>query len=125
MNYIYTTASTLKITCVCRALLAPNGQLLGEGDTLRQTELADTLEKIAEQGIGYFYNSNFTERMVQELQTDWNSIITVEDFQNYSTVEREVVRAAYEGLEVLGMPPPSAGGPVLGLTLNILDRKAY
>ena len=83
------------------------------------------MEKIAEQGIGYFYNSNFTERMVQELQTDCNCIITIEDFQNYSTVEREVVRAAYEGLEVLGMPPPSAGGPVLGLILNILDCKAY
>ena len=92
------------------------------GDILKQTELADTLEKVAEQGIDYFYNSNFTEKMVEELQRDWDSIITVEDFRNYTTVVRDVVRARYKGFEVLGMPPPSAGGPVLGLILNILDR---
>lgn len=104
-----------------RQLLAPNGQLLREGDTLKQTQLANTLEQIGEQGIGYFYNSSFTERMVQELQNDWDSIITVEDFQNYSSVERDVVNATYKGLKMLSMPPPSAGGPVLGLILNILD----
>ena len=85
--------------------------------------MADTLEKIGEQGIDYFYNSNFTVKMVEELQNNWNSIITVEDFRNYSTAERDVVRANYKGLEMLGMPPPSAGGAVLGLILNILDRK--
>ena len=104
-----------------RQLLAPNGRLLQEGDILKQTQLADTLEQIGEHGIAYFYNSTFTERMVEELQMDWNSIITVEDFQNYSSVERTVVRANYKGLEMLGMPPPSAGGPVLGHILNILD----
>lgn len=61
--------------------------------------------------------------MVEELQRDWNSIITVEDFLNYTTVVRDVVRARYQGLEMLGMPPPSAGGAVLGLILNILDSE--
>ena len=106
----------------CRSHLAPGGQLLGKGDTLKQTELANTLEQIGQQGIGYFYNSSFTEAMVEELQRE-NSIITVEDFQNYTTVVRDVVRARYTGLDMLGMPPPSAGGPVLGLILNILDSK--
>ena len=61
--------------------------------------------------------------MVEELQRDWNSIITMEDFLNYTTVVRDVVRARYKGLEMLGMPPPSAGGAVLGLILNILDSE--
>ena len=47
----------------------------------------------------------------------------MEDFLNYTTVVRDVIRARYKGLEMLGMPPPSAGGAVLGLILNILDSE--
>lgn len=108
----------------CRALLAPNGKLLREGDLLRQPEMADTLHQIAELGISYFYNSSFTEKMVEELQTDYGSILTVEDFLNYSSVEREVAKARYKGQEMLGVSPP-AGGAVLGLILNILEGERY
>ena len=84
--------------------------------------MADTLHQIAENGIGYFYNSSFTEVMVSELQSDYSSIITVEDLHNYSPIERRVVSAKYKGQEMLGMSPPS-GGAVLRLILNILDGK--
>lgn len=60
--------------------------------------------------------------MVNELQRDYNSIISVDDLRNYSSVERQVVTAKYKGQEMLGMSPP-AGGAVLGLILNILDGK--
>ena len=112
----------VKLSLLIRELLAPNGQLLKKNDILKQPQLADTLHQIAEQGIDYFYNSSFTETMVEELQTGYNSIITVEDFHNYSSVEREVARAKYKGHEMLGVSAP-AGGPVLGLILNILDGK--
>ena len=107
-----------------RELIAPNGQLLKEGDILKQPQLADTLHQIAEHGISYFYNSSFTEAMVNELRSDYNSIITVDDLRNYSSMERRVATAKYKGLEVLGMSPP-AGGAVLGLILNILDGENY
>ena len=100
--------------------MAPSGQLLQEGDVLRQPQLADTLHQIAEQGISYFYNSSFTKMMVEELQRDYGAIVTMEDFQNYSSVERTVARAKYKGREMVGVSPP-AGGAVLGLILNILD----
>ena len=113
-------AVTDSIYTTCRELIAPNGQLLKEGDLLKQPQLADTLHQIAEHGIGYFYNSSFTETMVDELRRDYNSIITLEDLQNYEPAERQVVRANYKGQEMLGVSPPS-GGAVLGLILNILD----
>ena len=102
--------------------MAPDGQLLQEGDLLRQPQLADTLHQIAEQGISYFYNGSFTKMMVEELQRDYGSIVTIEDFQNYSSVERTVTRAKYKGQTMVGVSPP-AGGAVLGLILNILDGK--
>ena len=106
-----------------RDLVAPNGNLLQEGDILKQPQLADTLHQIAENGINYFYNSSFTELMVEELQRDYGSIISVEDFHNYSSIERNVARAKYKGQEMVGVSPP-AGGAVLGLILNILDGES-
>ena len=46
--------------------------------------------------------------------------MTVEDLQNYTAIEREVVTSQFANLEVIGVPPP-ASGAVLGLILNILD----
>ena len=60
--------------------------------------------------------------MVSELQRDYNSVVTVEDFQNYTAIEREVVTSHFDDLEVIGVPPP-ASGAVLGLILNILDGR--
>ena len=76
--------------------MAPNGDFLKEGDTVYQLQLADTLEAIAEQGIGYFYNSNFMMEMVTELQQNYGSILTVEDFQRYTAIERQIVTAQFK-----------------------------
>ena len=62
--------------------------------------------------------------MVNELQSDYNSIITAEDLHTYSSMERRVATAKYKGQEMLGVSPP-AGGAVLGLILNILDGEGY
>lgn len=103
-------------------LLAPNGDLLEEGDTLRRHLYADTLQQIAEHGADYFYDSDFTESMVEELREDYNSIITAEDIRNYTPLERRVTKAGYRGLDVMGVAPPGSGA-VLALILNILDGK--
>ena len=100
--------------------MAPDGELLMEGDRLHQFHLADTLEAVAKHGIGYFYDSYFTEKTVKELHQDYGSILTLEDFQSYSSVERPVVRAHFKGHTMLGVSPP-AGGATLGLILNMLD----
>lgn len=100
--------------------MAPKGEFLTEGDTLYQLQLADTLEAIAEQGTEYFYNSNFTVEMVNELQQNYGSILTVEDFRRYTVIERQIVPAKFKDHIMLSMPPP-ASGAILGLLLNTLD----
>ena len=107
-----------------RELMAPDGEFLKEGDTLYQHQLADTLERIAEQGIGYFYNSSFTKEMVEELHQEYGSILTVEDFQNYCSIERKVAMASFKDHLIMTMPPPACGA-ILGLILNILDGKMH
>ena len=92
-----------------------------EGDLLKQPELSKTLEKIANEGPDYFYNSDFTNELVKELQED-GSTLTVEDFQTYEVKIREVIVTDYGNLKVHGIPLPG-GGPITALILNILDGK--
>lgn len=99
------------------------GELLKEGEILRQPLLADTLESIASSGAIYFYNSSFTEEMVSELANEYGSILTVEDFINYEPAIRDVLISNYKGMKVHSFPPP-ASGSVLSLVFNILDGMA-
>ncbi|MFL5829750.1 MAG: gamma-glutamyltransferase, partial [Solirubrobacteraceae bacterium] len=41
-----------------RALFAPSGQLVGEGETVRQPELADALERLGAEGADPFYSGD-------------------------------------------------------------------
>ena len=70
-------------------------------------------------GSDYFYSGDLMEQMVKDIQ-DNGGIITEDDFEEYVVRERNVTKAEYKGLEVLGISAPG-GGPVLGLILNILD----
>ena len=97
----------------------PNNKRLVEGDILRQTKLADTLENIARDGPSYFYNSTFTDEIVKELRDD-ESELTVEDFQSYEVKIREVVTTSYNNFTIHGTALPG-GGAVMGLIFNILD----
>jgi gamma-glutamyltranspeptidase/glutathione hydrolase len=47
--------------------------------------------------------------------------ITLDDLANYRAIEREPVRGAYRGHEIVSMPPPSSGGAHVIEILNILE----
>ncbi len=49
-------------------------------------------------------------------------ILTLEDLKGYKPKWRDPVRAQFEGMEVVSMPPPSAGGTVLLEMLGFMER---
>ena len=57
--------------------------------------------------------------MVQELKAV-GAILEEEDFLGYNATEREPIESEFNGLRVIGVPPPSSGA-VLALILNILE----
>lgn len=116
------TDLTYKICDYFSELLAPDGQFLKENDILRRPLYADTLQKIADDGVDYFYQSDFSREMVEELKEHYGSIITEEDLRRYEAIERSVTVASCKDLDVYGVSPPSSGA-VLGLILNILESK--
>jgi len=105
-----------------------DGKMLRVGDTLRQPELAATLQRIARNGAAEFYRGE-TARVVVDDITRNGGIITLDDLAAYKPKVREVLRAQYKmderegsahNWEVLTSPPPSSGGVAIIEALNIL-----
>ena len=98
----------------------PDGSAYQHGEVLRQTDLAETLKRIASEGRAGFYQGKTAEFIVAEMQRS-GGLITYEDLNNYKVVSREPVCGQYHQNKVCAMPPPSSGGVHLVQMLNILE----
>ncbi|MFV2091165.1 MAG: gamma-glutamyltransferase, partial [Pseudomonadales bacterium] len=90
------------------------------GDLFVQSQLATTLERIAESGPDGFYKGRTADLLVAEIQRG-GGIITHEDLANYRPQRRSPMRGTYRDYEVISMPPPSSGGVAIVEMLNILE----
>lgn len=97
----------------------PNGGLPSEGDLLRQTDLAATLQALANEGHDGFYKGAVAQKLVAGVQAA-KGIWTLQDLAEYQIVEREPVEGDYRGYRIISAPPPSSGGVTLIEALNIL-----
>ena len=102
-------------------LYTDDGFLYSIGDTVKNNDLADTLELIADQGIKGFYDSEFTDKMVDYIQSI-GGILTHEDFAQYKSVVREPISTTYRGYTVYTTGGPSTGGAALLEALNIVEN---
>ncbi len=90
------------------------------GEILRQPDLAKTLIAIRDNGAAGFYDGAVAQLIAAEMKKG-GGLITLEDLKAYRPVEREPVRGAYQGYEIVSMPPPSSGGVHVIQMLNILE----
>ena len=91
-----------------------------EGDRLIQSDLADTLQAIADHGPAAFYTGRIAEQIAGAVRQA-GGIMTADDLAHYKAVERPVVRGSYRSYDLVSMPPPSSGGVALIEMLNILE----
>jgi gamma-glutamyltranspeptidase/glutathione hydrolase len=102
-------------------LYTDEGFLYSVGDTVKNKDLANTLEIIADQGIKGFYDSEFTDKMVDYIQS-LGGVLTHEDFAQYSSVIREPISTTYRGYTIYTTSGPSTGGSALLEALNIVEN---
>jgi len=102
-------------------LYTDDGFLWNEGDMITNNDLADTLEMIATEGIKGFYDSDYTQKMVDYIQSI-GGVLTREDFAQYRSVEREPISTTYRGYTVYTTTGPSNGGAPLLEMLNIAEN---
>jgi gamma-glutamyltranspeptidase / glutathione hydrolase len=103
-----------------KIFLKENGQPLGEGDRLVQTDLAATLAGIATGGPRAFYEGPIAAKLIAAIRSA-GGIMTTEDLRNYQPEIAAPVRGTYRGYDIVSMPLPSSGGIVLMEMLNILE----
>jgi gamma-glutamyltranspeptidase/glutathione hydrolase len=103
-----------------KIFLKGDGTPLGRGDTLVQSELALSLQAIADAGPRTFYQGSLAEKIVTAVKQS-SGLMTLDDLKNYRAIERPVVRGTYRGYDIASMPPPSSGGVHLVQILNILE----
>ena len=98
-----------------------DGSRWREGDLLVQRDLADTLDRIADQGPDEFYSGATARKVVAHMEK-LGGLISLEDLTGYQAKARPPIRGTYKGYEVFGMGPPASGGILVVQMLNILER---
>jgi gamma-glutamyltranspeptidase/glutathione hydrolase len=106
-----------------RALFFRNGQPLRAGDTLKNPDLAWTLQQIAKNGADGFYKGEVARRIVADLRGKGNAM-RLTDLSRYFAAEREPVSGTYRGYTLYSSAPPVAGGAALVAQLNLLEQFA-
>jgi len=103
-----------------KIFLKEGGSFYEPGEKWVQPDLANTLERIQQQGKEGFYGGE-TASLIADFMKDNGGIITLEDLEQYEAVERKPIRGSYRGYEIVSMPPPSSGGVALVEMLNVLE----
>jgi len=102
------------------AQFTKNGVPYEAGETLKQPDLAKTLDRIAAQGPAGFYQGE-TALLLEKEMLAHGGLITREDMKNYAAKKRVPVKGTYRGYDVISMPPISSGGVAIIEMLNILE----
>ncbi len=100
--------------------LRADGKDFERGDRLVQSDLANTLEAIAQNGARAFYEGRIAESIVKAVRNEGGRM-TAADLADYRPVERPALAGTYRGHDILAMPPPSSGGVHLIELLNVLE----
>jgi len=98
-----------------------NNEVPPLGHRIRQADLANTLQALAEQGHAGFYAGAVANRLIRGVKAA-GGIWSTGDFRQYQVVERAPLVGQYRQYRIVSAPPPSSGGVALLTMLNMLER---
>ena len=104
---------------VAKIFLQSGDKTYQAGDLLIQTDLANSLTAIAEDGTEAFYQGEIAQKIVAASQKN-QGILSLADFARYQVREYEPISCDYRGYRVISSPPPGGGTTVCQM-LNILS----
>ncbi len=96
------------------------GQLIREGELLRNPEAADSLQALAAEGQDLFYRGDWAELLARE-NMEHGGQLTREDLAGYRVERREPVVFRYRGARCAINPPPSSGGCLVAFALGVMS----
>ncbi len=99
------------------------GTLIGEGETFRLPEFADTLDALAREGSDLFYKGDIAKKIIADCR-DGGGALTAQDLEGYRVPLRDPLRVSCRGAELFTNPPPSMGGLLIVFALELLNGTA-
>jgi len=101
-----------------------SGEARPVGTLLRNRALAETLERIAQNGPEWFYSGTNAAQIAQEVaaETPRPGALTAQDIGAYQAKERRQVCGDYRDYTICGMGPPSSGATTVYAILKQMER---
>ena len=96
-----------------------NERVPDTGYILKQADLANTLEHLAQYGRAGFYQGPVAKQLLKGV-SNAGGIWTQADLDRYQVIERDVVSSHYRGYKISSASLPSSGGIVLSQIINQL-----
>jgi gamma-glutamyltranspeptidase / glutathione hydrolase len=91
------------------------------GARVRNPHLAATLQRLAREGADPFYRGDWAHRLVRDCE-DGGGHLSAADLAGYRVERRVPLSQDYRGARLLTNPPPSQGGFLIGVALDLLER---
>lgn len=94
------------------------------GDTIKNPDLANTLRRIAENGLDGYYSGETAEAIVKAVQES-GGVMTLEDLKTAAETQpivREPIKGTYKDYQIISAAPVSSGGTHIVEILNILEN---
>ncbi|CAI8369147.1 MAG: Gamma-glutamyltranspeptidase [Flavobacteriales bacterium] len=91
-----------------------------QGDTIKNKNYAETLNKIMNEGENGFYKGEVAEDIINTISRS-GGIMNLEDLSNYKSIWREPVRFKYKDFDIISMSFPSSGGILLGQMMKAIE----
>ena len=97
------------------------GELTAFGAVWKQPELARTLTEIRDHGHDGFYKGVVAQEIARYMRAN-GGLITLEDLNRYTAVERSPIKGTFREYEIYAMAPPSSGGVALVEMMNLMEQ---
>lgn len=90
------------------------------GEVLKQPDLANTLQRIADTNGKDFYEGVIANKIAEDMTAN-DGFVTAEDLKNYEALDARYVTIKYRDHEIHSIPAPAGGGLVVK-ALNIMEQ---
>ena len=106
-----------------RVIHKADGSYLQLGDVVQLPELAQSLQLIAEDGVGVLYGGDLGKKITAEIQAN-QGLLTLEDLAQYRAIERSPIIINFGDWEIATNPAPAVGGACLAAMLLLMDKRS-
>jgi len=103
-----------------REVFLADGSPPKAGEILKQPDLANTLQLLADKGFDGFYKGEVASRLLAAVKEEgghWRA----EELSGYRVKEREPLHLKYRDWNITTAPPPSSGGVAIAQMLQMLS----